>query len=348
MNNKRKSIEDLLTDASFVRWINEESRDSEKKFWEEWLRRDPVNASTYSRAIELYRSLRFKEEHADTMHELSKLEVQVSNYERNRISKTRRRFAYPAVFTIAALMLLAVLFIYESNRMAGPSGTLPEKEIAQITTTYGQMQKVTFPDGSAVTLNANSTLTYSEPFLKGKVEFYIEGEAYFSIEPSEDKQGINRKYSVHTADGVISILGTSFNVNTWNNRTTVVLDRGEVRLVKDSETARSNEQRYLMVPGELARFSASEDQIEVQKVRTDLYTSWTDLKWIFEDTPLTEIAERIEATYGLEVIIHDERAAGMRFSGTAPNQNLEVLLEGLKVLLGIPVESGLKSITIGG
>lgn len=346
MNNKRKGIEDLLADVSFVRWINEESGSSEAELWEEWLRRDPVNASTYRQAIELYRSLRFSEEHADTMHELSKLETSVSNYEINRILK-RRRSAYPAVFTIAALILLAVLFIYESNRVAGPADTMPEKEIAQVITTYGQIQKVTFPDGSAVTLNANSTLTYSEPFLTDEVEFYIEGEAYFSIEPSEDKHGTKRKYSVHTADGVVSILGTSFNVNTWNNRTTVVLDRGEVGLAKESETGRSNEQRYLMEPGELASFSASEDQIEVQKVRTDLYTSWTDLKWIFEDTPLTEIAERIEATYGLEVIIHDERAAGMRFSGTAPNQSLPVLLEGLKVLLEIPVEAGPESITIG-
>lgn len=343
MSIRNKNIEDLLADDSFIRWINEEADTMEVEMWEEWIRRDPVNASTYQQAIELYRSLRFREEQTDTLHELGKLERSVSRAGMSRVIQKKRRPYTPAVLVMAALMLMVTLFIYKSDRLADPIRAVPEKEFTEVSTAYGQIQKISFPDGSAVTLNANSSLKYTKPFLADQVDFYIEGEAYFSIRRSADEDKRKRKIAIHTTDGTINILGTDFNVNTRKGQTEVVLDLGEIELVKSSDEGN----RVVMTPGQLGRISAEADPIEVHDVRTELYTSWTGLIWIFENTSLSEIAERIESTYGLQVIILDENAMEMKFSGTAPNQNLTVLLEGLKVLLDTPIEAGSDSIIIG-
>src|SRR5690625_2926741 len=102
-----------------------------------------------------------------------------------------------------------------------------------------------------------------------------------------------------------------------------------------------------MSPGELALFSNSGDGFQVRDVHTDLYTSWTELAWGFDNTPLSDIAKRIESTYGLEVIIKETETAQRKFSGTVTNQNLTYFLEGLNTLLGVPTESDTDTIIIG-
>lgn len=344
MEYRNDKIEDLLMDDSFIRWINEEADALEIERWENWIRKDPANASKYHEAIELYRGLRFQEEVPDTLLELNILNESLSRVGPHR---TRQTSNYRISLSIAALLLLGLLFLFKNIDSSQTPSKIPEQTLTEVTTSFGQIQKINFPDGSSVTLNANSTLKYPEPFLRNDVEFVLDGEAYFSIEPFLNNTGERRRFAVKTESGVVNILGTSFNVNTRNSETKVVLDHGEVEVINGFESEISSEKRYVMTPGELAIFSALHDRIDVSKVRADLYTSWRNLIWIFDEISLFEIAERIESTYGIDVEITDKKTGNMKFSGTAPNENLSVLLEGLRTLLKVPIKEDIDVIIIG-
>src|SRR5690625_7719502 len=102
---------------------------------------------------------------------------------------------------------------------------------------------------------------------------------------------------------MITILGTKFNVNARDGLTAVVLEQGAVNLVKNPGQTGQVEKSYLMSPGELALFSNSGDEVQVRHVRTALYASWTVLAWVFDNTPLPDIAKSLESTYGSEAVV---------------------------------------------
>ncbi len=350
MTFDNKKIEDLLADDSFLRWLGGDAAPEESEMWEKWLLQDPANETICREAKKLYRSLNFKEELPDTIGELNKLRSAVANYEMARRRSASRPAYYRVSIAVAAILLLALTVFFqfgEWNHAAEEAVSEPVFE--EVNTRYGQLQQIRFPDGSSVILNANSSLAYPESFSGEEIVFHIDGEAYFDIVPAGSGDDIRRRYTIKTPDGSVSVLGTRFNVNTRNSSTEVVLEQGVVEVSAGEGAVRDEGERqsYIMSPGELAIFSAKNGQIRTESIRTELYTSWRNLELVFDETPLYQIADRIEHTYGVEVVIRNRELRNMRFSGTAPNENLSVLLEGLRILLNVPITEEPQTVTIG-
>ncbi len=73
----------------------------------------------------------------------------------------------------------------------------------------GAIAQFTLPDGSSVDLNSASTLTYPRKLWGRYRAVYLEGEAFFDVEPG------TRPFVVTTANASIQVVGTAFNVNAW-------------------------------------------------------------------------------------------------------------------------------------
>lgn len=249
-----------------------------------------------------------------------------------------------AVSAIAAgiLLLLALssIFIVYKNYTTEPIGEeMAIREVFQeyeFATDYGEKRTFALSDGSTIILNANSRLTFSSSAVEGDVttEVRLEGEAYFDITHLEgDKK---RTFTVHTPAGSVEVLGTRFLVNTYNGNTQAVLEKGKiaVRLGSSIENFSDQQKIYYMNPGNIATFNADTHKkgITIEKVNTKVYTSWTKNKMVFDETPLADVAERIERSYGIDVII-GKAAAGIKLSGSIKTDNLEVLKGALKKIL---------------
>jgi len=74
-----------------------------------------------------------------------------------------------------------------------------------ITTQIAQKETVALPDQSQVTLNAMSSIQYTKDTWNEKREVSLEGEAFFKVAKGA-------KFDVKTDDGVVSVLGTQFNI----------------------------------------------------------------------------------------------------------------------------------------
>src|SRR5699024_3087369 len=155
-----------------------------------------------------------------------------------------------------------------------------------------------------------------------------------------------RSVTVHTADGQIQVLGTEFNVSTYKEGTEVVLKKGEVAVeVKDTLNGDYSSQQ-LMEPGQRSHFSANKGKVYIESVNSAIYTSWAEGKLIFDHTKVSEIAERLKNIYGTEVVI-DSTVRDIKITGSVPNHNLSVLLNGLKKILQKPVRQTKDIIRIG-
>lgn len=339
VSNQNDQIAQLLSDDSFLRWIKGEATSLEQQKWDHWLDKDPANLKLLREAREVYRTLQFKEEQPNTAMQLQRLEetLNTQKLHQEKVHLIRSQKSYWIQAAAVIVLLIAILGVM---RYAGwnLSQQQTKEEVATtfktVQTDYGEIKKLTFTDGSEITLNARSRLTYPTTYNGGDMEVELEGEAYFSIDHKSGEQ--QRTFSVKIPEGRVAVLGTKFNVNTYSQNSEVVLEEGKVEIEKNTVTETSG-QTYTMSPNEFVRLQQGNRDIEVEKVDTKLFTSWAEQELRFKNTPLKKIAKRVERIYGVMVEFKDEELKEVEFSGSVPNKNFDVLLEGLRTLLNIPI-----------
>ncbi|MEK6479974.1 FecR domain-containing protein [Catalinimonas sp. 4WD22] len=200
-------------------------------------------------------------------------------------------------------------------------------------TAYGETKSINLPDGSSVTLNANSSLLVKNNFSKQR-EVWLDGEAFFEVEKTKNQSDNEYvKFIVHTDRLEVEVIGTSFNVQNWKEKTQVVLKSGKVQL-------KSGENEVLtMEPGDLAEVLADDSSIQKKIVNPEVYSSWTDNQLLCNDTPFNDLAKAIERRFGKKVVFKDSTLQSLEVSGTLPLHNLSLLSEVLQESLSIKIQA---------
>lgn len=193
----------------------------------------------------------------------------------------------------------------------------------------GMINTVTLEDGSIVTLNANSSIQVRRDFMDHENrEVWIQGEAFFEVRRKHDLM----KFIVHTKNFDVEVLGTKFNINNRHGKTEVMLAEGKVKLVSKGQKP------LIMEPGEKVTLADNQEHFEKQIVNPKRYEAWRNNMLVFENTPLTEVARTIQDYYGVEVKVSDSLLATRQFTGTLPNNDLDVILLALGTAYNIEFE----------
>lgn len=254
--------------------------------------------------------------------------------ERLGIQHRRRNFPvwkwqYLAAAAVAAILLVEAWVAYR----------LPYHSAEYYATSFGETKRISLPDGSVVTLNGNSGITYRNADRTGTRSVDLRGEAFFNIRKTPDHQ----KFAViMPGTGKIQVLGTEFNVRHRSGKSRIVLRSGSIRLT----TAGSPLREVVMKPGELIDISANAAIAKRSKVNPSLFDQWTTHKLIFENTPLREIADMLRDTYGLDVVIGDPKLLDKKLSGTAPIHDPDTFLEALSGSFDLRIDRKQNKITI--
>jgi len=204
-------------------------------------------------------------------------------------------------------------------------GTLIEKSDGKLNYTNPSIEKTTQPifntiniprggeynlvlaDGTRVYLNAMSSFKYPVTFSGNSREVELTGEAYFEV-----RKDAGRPFIIKTSAISIEVLGTSFNLNAYENTEKIVTTLVEGRVKINSNN--SNDSR-LLAPEEQATFYTKNGQTEIKKVDVNLYTAWKDGNLIFYDSRLEDIMTTLTRWYSAEVLFREESVRNLRFSG---------------------------------
>ncbi|MGY6647938.1 FecR family protein [Wenyingzhuangia sp. IMCC45574] len=98
------------------------------------------------------------------------------------------------------------------------------------TTAIGEKIDITLEDGSVVNLNSNSSLTHKRFFWKDDKKLSLSGEAYFTVTKGKG-------FHVKTNHGIVSVLGTQFNIKTQKLGTEVKCYTGKVQYKNEQHLA---------------------------------------------------------------------------------------------------------------
>ncbi len=198
------------------------------------------------------------------------------------------------------------------------------------TTATAQVRVVHLPDGSRVTLNAQSNLKIPRlgyGWLSRRVA--LRGEAVFDVRHLPSQQS----FVVTTPAGLeVHVLGTEFSVSTRAQQTQVVLNRGRVRLHNTRSAA-----NLTLLPGQQAVLNSAGRLTRRRLEPTKTFAAWRTHRFTFNNTPLSEVARQLRGAFGVTVRFNDEAVASRVVTGTFQADSPDELLTALAELLDLRV-----------
>ena len=176
-----------------------------------------------------------------------------------------------------------------------------------ITVPAGQHVDLVLADGTKVSLNACSELSYPTSFNGDLREIYLKGEAFFDVTKNKKQQFI-----VHSGRYDIKVFGTKFNVSadSASNAFTTTLLEGSVE-VADTELP---EQSIMLTPDNIAY--SENGQLAVKPISDYDYYRWKDGLICFKNTSFKDLMARLEKNYNLQIVIQNKELDNYMCGGT--------------------------------
>lgn len=340
------TVEDFVTDDHFRKWILNGGKVED--FWKQFLPNSPEKQSELSEAAQIVKILNFRSSHSNSDNMEQALLQTLAQIDAKKSLGSFGWVKYAAA-AIALFLFASILFLYTSNFGYNSH-----------TTAFGEKQEIVLPDGSEVTLNSNSSITYDKNWdgMETK-KVKLQGEAFFEVVPQKN----NAKFVVETDVFDVEVVGTSFNLISRPDKHQVMLKEGkvEVHLSNDNDSGEfisfldANELKKVresktlnLSPNQLFEANTHKKQLLHKEVNPNTYTAWLQNKFICDQTSVLDLALFIENQYGWQVKVRKAELLEKEVSGTIPTDNLEVLLEALSLILEaeISVEKEKKEIIL--
>ncbi len=219
--------------------------------------------------------------------------------------------------------------VYEEGKSAEDS-----LKYNTITTPIRGEYFVQLSDETKVWLNAQTQITFPEKFGKQKREVQLtSGEAYFEV--AKDAE---RTFEVLLKNGSkVSVLGTGFNVMAYHEE-----DEIQTTLVEGSIKFASGSDEMILKPGQQLGLNNKNGQVRIREVRTNVYTSWREGKFIFYREPMSSVLRKMSRWYGVKIVCTDQDVLQRRISGVTDRYaNINELIDLIEEIS--PIELNLKN-----
>jgi transmembrane sensor len=196
-----------------------------------------------------------------------------------------------------------------------------------------EVKDVHLPDGTSVSLNSNSKIEYRADFENDVREVNLYGEGFFEVIPDKEKP-----FVVNLAQGKIKVLGTSFLARS-HTLTEVVVVSGKVEL---SENRSLNNyfkpNKVTLEKGDKGILNEKTGQAVKTRNKDENYLSWKTKILTFSDTPLSEVAEKIEDVYKVEIKINNKKTREIPLSAKFDNRPVETVFKVIEKTCFVKIE----------
>lgn len=304
-------------------YIEGKVSDEQRRQVEAWIAESCEHQAIFDSELALYRD-------TDSLFTMEDVDVERGLKAVNsQLFRNRCIFIWHVIERVAAILLIPMLLtiLWQMNELKGAKNV----NMLSIHTTSGMTTTTTLPDGSVVTLNSNSELTYPSKFTGKERNLTLIGEAYFSV-----TKDAKHPFIVSTSDGAsIKVYGTRFNVEAYprEKNTVATLQEGSIAMMYKDRQKHDCERK--IVPGEKITYSSQKQNVSVEKADVDVAISWVDDKLIFKSTPIREVLKTLSKRYAVDFEVKNQRVYRNAFTGILEKQRLDRVLEILGLSSGI-------------
>jgi len=221
------------------------------------------------------------------------------------LSKFKPRITYAVALGLALIFVLPIAY-----------DSLTTESFVTQTTDFQTLQ---LPDGSTITLNAGSQIKYKKDFNTNHRSLTMTGEAYFDV------QNGNTPFVIQTNQGQVTVLGTSFNVRSREDGFEVGVNEGIVKVSNDSKSV-------ILHKGQMIGVDSNFDEKNLQNISYTNYPDWMHEKLVCEQTPLSEVCDEIERTFGISFEFANPSFSDITVTGVIDAKDLNTVLSTISFL----------------
>jgi transmembrane sensor len=177
-------------------------------------------------------------------------------------------------------------------------------------------QKISLPDGSIITLNRNTLLSYKSNFGKRNRLVSLSGEAFFEI--SADA---SRPFTIDAGKASVEVVGTSFNVITDNTDSAVeVFVRSGKVLLSDN----SGNRDLILEPGDIGTMDS--DHAEKSLNKNPNYMSWNTGMLDYDGQSLDVVFKDLKRVYNMDIKTDDPSILSNRWTSPIDIQSRDTII----------------------
>lgn len=275
-----------------------------------------------ARQVDLY----FQQKRFSSKEAFAKIEAA-----RNQAAASKPKKTIQFWSRIAAIVAIALLLGGAGYWISGRSWlNAPEKMVAA---NNNDLKEIVLADGSVVTLNYGSTLTYPDEFNGKYREVTLDGEGFFEVQPNPEKPFI-----IHAGKADIQVLGTSFNVNAYpqNGEVSVVVQTGRVQ-VSSNEVADTGG-KVVLIPGEKGVLALN-DQVVQKSQNSDVnFLSWKTHSFTFNKTSLKDVIQQLDKVYRVQISTADPDLERLLLTARFDARPVRFILEVIAMTHGLEIQ----------
>lgn len=302
-----------MTKDIIIKFLNNSCTDAELNEVIQWANDKALNEESKKWAFEDWNSYHLEENFGDDekfsiLFDKIQHKIEI-DYQKQKISKHKssKFYFFTTWLTRAAAILLipvlALLFYTISPKKSFlthfSNFTIDSLEI---TAPIGSRTMVQLSDGSKVYLNYGSKLKYPQNFTGDTRAVILSGEGYFDVSHNPEKPFI-----VNTKNLKIKALGTIFNVQAYPEEVSISTTLIDGKVAVEQKDANGYHKTIgTMVPGQHLTYNVNTDVVLCMKGKIDKYIAWKDGKIVFEDTPLTQVTDRLNKMFNVDIEVSND------------------------------------------
>lgn len=322
------STQHHISDELLINYLLGECTVSEKDAVESWLAQSEENKVRYAEFSKVWDKSRQLVDNVELDEDVAWNRLQ----ERMLQSAAKKpAFSFPRRMSLLAAsvaILLGAFWMFNNMNddpiiKNGPTvvqtDPVVDTPIIQTIASANAPKITSLADESIITLNKKSSLVTPQKFITDERRVALKGEAFFSVTPNKEKPFI-----IETQANVeIRVVGTSFNVKSFENYTEVIVETGIVELTKGNAVMR-------LVKNDKARIYSKDSIIKVEKKTDDLYKYYRSKTFDCDNTPLWKVVEVLNEAYDERIIIKDKSLRNLKLDTQFDQDELEVIMQVLE------------------
>ena len=326
------SVEDLASDERFINWVKNDCSQAEEDFWRLLALSHPHLQEKIDRARILVINVDRAEDrinpiNPEIVHEIwqnvlvgmDDEDAQGTNETTPKLLSGRpEKFFHPQrhrrtlTFAVAASAALLVSVFFLFKKEAGqPLVWYSYRQEAPGFIEFVNTSQKPFPlsimDGTVISLEANSRVKYKRDYAADTIrKVYLEGEAFFDVARDPYKP-----FVVFTNDVATEVLGTSFRIkgDASTKNVVVKVKTGKVSVYsvkKQSANLKDPKDGVILLPNQEVVYT--DDGLFEKKIvdTPELVEVPSHESFVFENTPIDSVFEKLEEAYGVEILFDRE------------------------------------------
>jgi ferric-dicitrate binding protein FerR (iron transport regulator) len=137
---------------------------------------------------------------------------------------------------------------------------------------------------------------------------------------------------VHTSDLSIKVLGTSFNVKSYEDdgKIETTLVEGKVE-IDNSPDFNEGDTKVILRPNQKATFSKESREIDIKEVAVTEAVAWRDDQLVFKSESFSEVIKELERWYNVKIHVENSEYLSCPLTATVDEESLEEILDFLAV-----------------